>query len=133
MGIRIHPSYQGLWIKKEAVKKNVPISVVLCARKRSERQPVMETAFLLRVASSQVVHIQLSTGAIVCASLSEPFPSQQQISEGAVCALQPMSVEVELGPYSVRERRFLECKLIMAEQQPARQEARTTQFRRIRA
>ena len=90
----------------------------------------MEAALLLRVASSQVVHIQLSSGAIVCAGLSDPFPAHKQRS--GVCALQPVSVEVELGPYSVRERRFLECKLAMAEQ-PPEHEPKTTQFKRIRA
>jgi len=92
----------------------------------------MERALLLRVASSQVVHVQLSSGAIVCASLSEPLQGPQMQMREAVCALRPVPVEVELGQYSVQERRFVECKLAMAGPAPAR-EPRTTQFRRVRA
>ena len=77
--------------------------------------------------SSHVVHLELSSGAVVCAHLSEPVPTSLGLD--AACALRPLPVEVELGPYVTRDRRFTECKLGAVTVQSA--SGKTTKFRRL--
>jgi hypothetical protein len=87
----------------------------------------MEQARVLRVMSSHIVHLELLSGAVVCAHLSEPVSSSLGLD--AACALRPLPVEVELGPYVTKDRRFTECKLGAVVTQPA--SGKTTKFRRI--
>ena len=79
--------------------------------------------------SSQVVHLELSSGAIVCAHLAEPISAELGLDKA--CALRPLPVEVELGPYVTKERRFTECKLVAASaiQAPS---GETTKFKRVK-
>ncbi len=88
----------------------------------------MERARVLRVMTSQTVHLELCTGAIVSAFLSDPWTCAGRES---ICALKPMEVEVELGPYNTSERRFTGCRMRALEEAEI-PEPRTTKFRRVK-
>lgn len=90
----------------------------------------MEDALLMRVISSSVMALHLSTGAVVSTSLEKGLPPADLHCLSKASALKPIPVRVKLGPYSLNERCFTQCRL-EALQAPAVQPAVTTRYRRI--
>jgi len=114
--------------KYRDLNKNVPTSLVYQFDLTSAFSS-MERAQVMRVMSSQVVHLELSSGAIVCAQLSDPYPESLGLVKAN--ALRPIPVEVELGPYVTKDKRFVDCKISPVAVAPP-MEGVTTKFRRIK-
>ena len=98
----------------------------------------MEEALLMRAISSNILAMQLSSGAVVAASLIKGLSQAEMKRLEGVSALTPIRLSVELGPYSVQKREFTLCKLAdfgsesadLAAPPPAAAVA-TTKYRRV--
>ena len=86
-----------------------------------------ERVQVFRAPGSNTAHVMLHTGAVVCLEFSEPVPA----GISGATALNPVEAEVELGQYSVRERRYEGCKVCMVIP-AAEEEPKTTMFKRIK-
>ena len=99
----------------------------------------MEEVLLMRAISSNILALQLSSGAVVAASLSTGLSQAEMQRVRGVSALTPIRLSVALGPYSVQKREFTECKIAdfgsettdLAPPPPAAAVAATTKYRRI--
>ena len=85
----------------------------------------MERVLVLRVVGPSAVALQLETGVVVGAVLDGPLDLSR-----APSALAPVPASVELGPFDLKTKQFVGCKLVVDEGEPPALD-RTTQFRRL--
>ena len=72
----------------------------------------MRNAFLLRTPDKHSAVVLLrDTLAVIHAELETPFTPEQFTNAQAVHAMNPIPVDVELGPYDMDRTRFTNCRI----------------------
>jgi hypothetical protein len=72
----------------------------------------MKNAFVLRVPDKHsAIVLMRDTLAVVHAELEIPFTPQQLVNAQRIHAMDPIAVDVELGPYDMGRTRFTQCRI----------------------